>query len=81
MIVNIINGIISSFSYVVNAVLLLLPNSPFSFSLTSSFSTYVAYLNWFIPVNLIVNTFVLYLSAALVWYAVRWVLRFSRYIE
>lgn len=67
------------------AALSILPDSPFaSLSLDKDLGQYgqiMGWINYFIPVGTMLNIFVLYLAAVLIWYGVRWVLRIAQYIE
>lgn len=62
-----------------------LPNSPFqteSFRETlSGFSELMSNINYFVPVGQMLTITAAYVAAVLIWYGVRWILRFVRYID
>ncbi|OPX01404.1 hypothetical protein [Geobacillus sp. LEMMY01] len=62
-----------------------LPDSPFqtdSFRKTlSGFSDLMSYINYFVPVGQMLTITAAYVAAILIWYGVRWILRFVRYID
>ena len=66
-------------------VLLLLPESPFqTASMAASldkFGDIMANVNYFIPFGSMVQIMVAYLTCVLIWYAVRWILRLTQYID
>jgi hypothetical protein len=82
MLVSILNGIINIFSTVLNVILSLLPNSPFNWSVINDFksSAWFQIVNYFIPFSAMLTTLEAYVSAVLIWYMYRWVLRFVKYI-
>lgn len=65
--------------------LYILPESPFSKlefqSALSSYSTYMSWINYFVPIGTFLNITTFYLTAVLIWYAVRWLLRLVQYID
>lgn len=61
-----------------------LPVSPFqSIEWSQDSFTYMvlSWVNYFIPLGWIMGIMSSYLTAVLIWYGVRWVLRFVRYID
>lgn len=79
---DIINAVFGWLIDAVIAVLQLLPESPIQkIASYEGAKDIIGYLNWFIPVGMMVNTMGAVLAASLVWYGVRWVLRFSKYVE
>lgn len=77
--IAILNAVIKAVSVAVIAVLSLLPTSPFSwdFSFLTGYMGWVAY---FIPIGSLISIMAAYVGAVLVWYGIRWLLRFVRYI-
>lgn len=75
----ILNYVIKKFSFAVIAVLSILPTSPFTWSL-GSLEPYWHYVTFFIPIPEMITFTVPYTAAVLVWYGLRWLLRFTRYI-
>lgn len=65
--------------------LMLLPDSPFQndgwVSGLQGFEKIMSYINYFIPVGTMVLITSAYISAVIVWYVVRWVLRLAQYID
>lgn len=76
---ELINAVIRALGEVISFFLDLLPDSPFQ-KLSFNLGEVMGYVNYFIPVGMFVDVLGLYLAAVIVWYAVRWVLRFVRYI-
>lgn len=62
-----------------------LPDSPFQIGTVSeslaNFSEIMSYINYFVPINWMVNILATYVSAAAIWYVARWVLRLTQYID
>lgn len=62
----------------------ILPDSPFAnlnFDELGNFTQIMGWINYVIPVGTIVNILTVYLTCVLVWYGVRWLLRFAQYID
>lgn len=61
----------------------ILPDSPFASVVVNldSYSDIMGYINYVIPVGTILGILTIYLSAVLIWYGVRWLLRFAQYID
>lgn len=78
--VGLLNKIIELLASALNAVLTLLPTSPFQ-SISFPDTGFLGWIGLFIPVTAILDLFATWLSAVLVWYGLRWVFRFVRYIE
>lgn len=75
-----LNYLIKGFAAIATTLLNLLPQTPFSWNL-GSLGTYWAYANYFIPFNLLAGITATFLTSVLVWYGLRWVLRFVKYID
>lgn len=60
-----------------------LPDSPFQQQELdlSGFGNVMGYINYFVPVGSFLLIALTYLSAVIVWYAVRWILRLVQYID
>lgn len=84
MIDAIINTVLQTLETIAAAVLMLLPDSPFQ-SITLDnlgvLSDVMGYINYFIPMAQILGFISLYISAIVIWYSVRWILRIARYID
>ncbi len=64
------------------AFLELLPESPIqNFATNNDVQEIFGYVNWVVPIGQILIIMSAILSATIVWYAVRWVLRFARYVD
>lgn len=75
---------VMDFLYDIAAVALaLLPTSPFADIGTSfaGFETIMSYINYFVPIGPMLAIFTTYLTAVLVWYGIRWILRIAKYID
>lgn len=60
----------------------LLPESPIQqFTANADVQAIFGYINWFIPIGQISAIMGAILGATIIWYAVRWVLRFAHYVE
>lgn len=79
MLANILQGILDFFGMILSSLLSALPDSPFSLGV-NVLGTWMGWINYFIPIGSIINVMAAYLSAVSVWYAVRWIMRFSKYI-
>ena len=67
---------------VLDAVLYLLPDSPFQkIELPAVLNDYLGYINWFIPFRLMSNTLLVWLSAIIVYYAYQSILRWTKAIS
>lgn len=64
------------------ALIELLPMSPIQeLTADSAVSQIFGYINWVIPIGRILVIMGGILGATIIWYAVRWVLRFAHYVE
>lgn len=81
MLVTIINGLISAISAALSFVVGLLPTSPFTWTPTGAMADWLQTINYFIPLSTMLGIMVTYCTAALVWYAVRGILRLIRTIQ
>lgn len=77
---DIINGLIAAIGSLVSGMLNLLPQSPFLWDL-GGLKSYMGIINYFIPFGALGGIMTTYVAAVLLWYAVRWALRFARYIN
>jgi hypothetical protein len=80
MLANILQGILDFVGMLVGSVLNALPDSPFD-SITGVLGQWASWINYFIPIGQMVTLLASYTGAVAVWYGVRWILRFSRYIQ
>lgn len=80
MLANILQGILNFCGGVVTWAVSVLPDSPFA-SITGVLGQWAAWINYFIPVGQMVTLLASYTGAVAVWYGVRWILRFARYIS
>lgn len=65
--------------------IMLLPLSPFQ-KMTNTladgpFENIINYINFFVPVGLMVTFFTSYVACVAIWYVVRWALRLTKYIQ
>lgn len=62
-----------------------LPDSPFQTGKIAeglnSFADIMSGINYFVPIGSMIAITVLYLTAVLIWYGVRWILRLAQYID
>lgn len=70
---------------IAQAVLMVLPNSPFQnqefVTIFEKFNGIMENINYFIPFNDMFLFMGIYLVCVLIWYGARWLLRFVRYID
>lgn len=79
---DILNFLIDTIVDIVKSLLSVFPDSPFQqIVLPAGFSDFLGYANYIIDFGLIMKFSVTYLSAVLVWYGVRWLMRLIRYIQ
>lgn len=84
MIAKIIDTIMDFLYDLAVLALAILPDSPFRDIDTSDlgiFGDVMGYVNYFVPISTFLLITTAYLSAVLVWYAVRWILRLVQYID
>jgi len=82
MINSIFNWISDKISYVLQAVLLLLPDSPFvAITKDADIQQVLGWLNWFIPVSQMVAILEVWLVAVALFYVYQMILRFAKVIE
>lgn len=79
MIISALNKIIQLLADAVMLILNLLPQSPFTWEL-GALSPFWGVVNYFIPFGALAGIMATYVTAVLVWYGVRWILRLGRYI-
>lgn len=79
--VTIANWLIDLIYTIIMGLLDILPDSPFRFTLDDNFKTYIAYVNYFIPVGTLIAILVTFTTAVGVWYGIRWLMRIVRYIQ
>lgn len=78
--IGIINKIIELFALALQSIIGILPDSPFN-AISFPETGYWGWIGIFVPVEAILTIFGSWLSAVLVWYGVRWVFRFVKYID
>lgn len=78
--ISALNAIIQAFADVVISLMSLLPASPFTWDWSFLPPGMAGWINYFIPVPALVSVLMSYVLAVAVWYLVRWILRFVRYI-
>lgn len=76
MLVNLVNYLINSLATIINALILLLPQSPFQS--TTLDSAWLSYVNYVIPISSILQHIALWLTAVLVYYLIRTALRWGK---
>lgn len=62
-------------------VLFMLPDSPFVYISKSPLAPYIAYINWFVPVDFILSVLVAWLAAIGIYYAYQVILRWIKAIN
>lgn len=80
---KIMDWLLDFFYGLAQAALAVLPDSPFQ-DIGQSFEGFeniMGMINYFVPVGTMLSILAVYLSAVLIWYSVRWVLRIANYID
>lgn len=80
-IVDFINFIIAGFADILNVIISILPDSPFTFINNSEVSRYLGYLNWVIPFETFIAITMAWVTAIVIYYGVSIVLRWIKAIE
>lgn len=83
MLGDIINYILTFISDLIEPAFNILPDSPIqtiTFANTA-FGNVMGWINYFVPLQGMLLIMSLYLSAALIWYGVRWLMRLGKYID
>lgn len=65
-------------NYILSMVSLILPDSPFSLLNKTPISSYLGYINYFVPIDFMVNTLAAWTAAILVFYGVQIILRWAK---
>lgn len=77
---DILQSILDALGAAITAVLSVLPDSPFR-DLSVSLGDWMGYINYFVPIGRMIQITAAYIAAVAIWYGVRWILRFARYIN
>lgn len=82
MLTSILNALIQFFAFVSNAVLSLLPDSPFQWSVVNVIKSmpYIGVVFYFIPFEGMISLTMAYITAVIGYYSVRWVLRIIKMV-
>lgn len=79
MLARILQGILDALAAALNGVISVLPTSPFAWEF-SWLGEWWSVVNYFIPFQAMASLTMCYVAAVAIWYGVRWVFRFVRYI-
>jgi hypothetical protein len=79
--ITLLNYLISAFAYIANGIFLLLPNSPFQIISTSDVAEYLGYLNWIIPVDVLLTISMYWVGAVAVFSIYSVILRWIKVIS
>lgn len=76
-------GLSDFFGGLIQSIIALLPTDPFTEILANvpSFDSWINYFNWFVPVGLILDVLLLWISAITVWYVWQAVARWLNLIS
>lgn len=82
MLTRIINALVQLLAMIASAVLSLLPDSPFSWDFVETIKSmpYMSVVFYFIPFEAMISITMAYVTAVVVYYAVRWVLRLIKMV-
>jgi hypothetical protein len=80
--IDIINGVINAVGVVLSQLLGLLPTSPLVLpsGAYTTLATYMGYAAWLLPLGEIGTVITALLAATLIWYGIRFVMRFVRVV-
>ena len=83
--IGIFQAIIDWLSKLAAVALAVLPNSPIASAVNSvnfqGFTQIMGWINYFVPIGTFITILTAYVSAVLIYYGVRYVLRLAKYIE
>ncbi|HAT4094503.1 TPA: hypothetical protein I9Z34_003062 [Clostridium perfringens] len=79
--INVLNSIISAIASFFNAIICLLPKSPFNYIDNSGIKDFMGYLNYFIPVSTLISISEAWLVAIGIYYIYSIALRWIKAIE
>lgn len=79
--IDFVNLIISTISLIINTILSILPSSPFQFVINNIDSSWLSSINYIFPVATVVAHLQLYLSAVVVYYGIRIILRWTKVVS
>lgn len=81
ILIDFVNFLIDNIVLILNAILSILPDSPFK-SIDLSFITpYLGYINWFLPFGRMLTVASVWLTAVLIYYAYSVILRVTQTID
>lgn len=80
MLARILQAVLDLISSFVSGVLGVLPDSPF-LGVYGYLGQWARWISYFIPIAGMFSLLSVYVGAVAVWYGVRWILRFSKYIS
>lgn len=80
MLAQVFQAILDFFGTLISSFVSALPESPFR-QVSGSLGMWASWLNYFVPVGQMVSMLAAYTGAVAIWYGVRWILRFARYIN
>lgn len=82
---SIFQSILDWLASLANIALAILPDSPIASNVTSigfqSYGTIMSYINYFVPIGTFIAIMAGYTTAVLIYYGIRYVLRWAKYIE
>lgn len=81
LLVTLVNKLMSALAFALSAAINLLPDTPFGSLNNSVLTDYLGFINWVIPVSLMVNILVLWCGAIGLYYVVQIAMRWSKAIE
>lgn len=81
-VINCCNAVISAIGFILQSIIMLLPDSPFNFIMEASFlSDFSANLGWILPISECISTLELWIAAIIVYYCYQGVMRWIKMIE
>ena len=81
---QILDFLLGLFSSIVNPIIDILPDSPFTFIALPSdpdYANWISIVNWFFPVGVYLSMLEIWCSAIVVWYVYQAILRWAKVVE
>ena len=78
---NIISWIGDKLNYVLSLICVVLPDSPFKLLDKSPIGEYIGYINYFVPLDFILDSISAWLAAIVIYYGVQIIMRWAKAIK
>lgn len=78
---NVVNWIGDKLNWILSFITVVLPDSPFSLLDNSPISEYIGYINYFVPIDFMVDALSAWTGAILIFYGYQIIMRWAKAIE